>query len=35
VETPIVQTAAQLAFQTEFAPLVDATGGYPKGDDEQ
>lgn len=34
VETPIVQTAAQLAFQAEFAPLVDATGGYPKGDDE-
>jgi transposase InsO family protein len=35
LETPIVQTAAQLAFQAEFAPLVDATGGYPKGDDEQ
>ncbi len=34
VEPPIVQTAAQLAFQAEFAPLVDATGGYPKGDDE-
>lgn len=33
-ETPIVQTAAQLAFQAEFAPLVDKTGGYPKGDDE-
>lgn len=35
VQTPIVQTAAQLAFQAEFAPLVDETGGYPKGDDEQ
>jgi putative transposase len=34
VEPPIVQTAAQLAFQAEFAPLVDNTGGYPKGDDE-
>lgn len=33
-QTAIVQTAAQLAFQAEFAPLVDATGGYHKGDDE-
>ena len=35
LETPIVQTAAQLAFQAEFAPLVDETGGFAKGDEEQ
>lgn len=32
--TPIVHTAASLAYQLEFAPLVDLDGGYSKGDDE-
>jgi putative transposase len=33
--TPVVvHTAATLAYQRELAPLVDADGGYPKGDDE-
>lgn len=32
--TPIVHTAASLAYQREFAPLVDADGGFPKGEDE-
>jgi putative transposase len=31
---PIVHTAASLAYQLEFAPLVDLDGGYSKGDDE-
>jgi putative transposase len=31
---PIVHTAASLAYQRDFAPLVDTDGGYPKGDDE-
>jgi transposase InsO family protein len=32
--TPIVHTAASLAYQRDFAPIVGADGGYPKGDDE-
>lgn len=32
--TPIVHTAASLAYQRDFAPLVDADGGYSRGEDE-
>jgi hypothetical protein len=32
--TPIVHTAASLAYQRDFAPLVGDDGGYPKGEDE-
>lgn len=34
VTTPLIHTAATLAYQRDFAPLVDADGGYPKGEDE-
>jgi putative transposase len=32
--TPIVHTAASLAYQRDFAPLVGDDGGYPEGEDE-
>jgi putative transposase len=31
---PAPQTAATLAFEADFKPVVDADGGYPKGDDD-
>ena len=31
--TPLVHTAATLAYQRDFAPLVDADGGYSQGED--
>jgi transposase InsO family protein len=34
VIAPIVHTAASLAYQREFAPIVGADGGYTRGDDE-
>jgi len=33
--TPIVHTAASLAYQAEFAPIVGADGGFSRGDDER
>lgn len=32
--TPIVHTAASLAYQAEFAPIVGADGGFTRGEDE-
>lgn len=34
-DTPSPPTAASLAFEADFNPVVDADGGYPKGDDDE
>jgi putative transposase len=34
-DAPAPRTAAGLAFEADFKPVVDADGGYPKGDDDE